>query len=152
MKLSGVYAITNTQNGKVYVGISDNVMRRWNQHLNNAFVEKRSSHLYRAMRMYGAENFTFRVIELTDDTERENFWISKFDSINRGYNVKKGSEPMRGENHPRHKLSLDDVKAIRTKKRQGESKHDVFSLYKNQISKSGFEKIWYNARWIGVEP
>ena len=152
MAISGVYAITNIENNKTYIGISDNIFRRWRQHVFNASDTKLTSKLYQAMRKHGIENFTFRVLEETDDASRENFWINKFDSINRGYNVKKGSEPLKGEAHPNHKLSFTDVKRIRTKKLRGENKHDVFSLYKNRISESGFEKIWYYQRCVGVMP
>ena len=131
--------------------MSANVLNRWQQHINNA-LSNQKSHLYNAMRKYGIENFSFQVIEETDDESREIYWIEVFDSIKSGYNIRSGGNIMKYENSPRHKLSLEEVKDIRTRYARGERKKNVYSLYRDKISFSGFEKVWLNVRWVGIMP
>ena len=33
--LQGIYKITNKKNGKIYIGSSDNVAKRWTQHISS---------------------------------------------------------------------------------------------------------------------
>lgn len=59
-----IYKITNNINGKKYVGqhcgTSDS---RWKQHLAEAMNQENPYPLYRAIRKYGMENFTYEVLE-----------------------------------------------------------------------------------------
>lgn len=91
-----IYKITNTSNGKVYIGKSVNPAQRWKRHVylaNKGFHK----HLYAAIRKYGEESFEMLVIEKCADdlaNEREKYWIQFYDSINRekGYNKTLGGE------------------------------------------------------------
>ena len=68
----GIYKITNTINHKVYIGLSNNIEKRWKTHKQRAFSEndkEYNKHLYRAFRKYGLENFTFEVIEEIDSND-----------------------------------------------------------------------------------
>jgi group I intron endonuclease len=59
-----IYKITNNINGKKYVGQHcGNSESRWKQHLAQAFNKENPYPLYRAMRKYGMENFTYEVLE-----------------------------------------------------------------------------------------
>jgi hypothetical protein len=74
-KMIGVYKITNP-NGKIYIGQSINIERRWNDYrrLHNC---KGQTKLYNSLKKYGTENHIFEVIEecLVDlIVERETFW------------------------------------------------------------------------------
>lgn len=94
----GIYKIINQINGKVYIGQSINIVKRWNEHKTTAFNPKNKNYdiyLYRAIRKYGLENFIFEVIEEcspADLNAREIYWISYYDSCNRdkGYNMTLG--------------------------------------------------------------
>ena len=62
----GIYKITNKINGKVYIGQSINIERRWQQEKRCAFNENNHSYnslLSRAFRKYGIDNFNFEVLE-----------------------------------------------------------------------------------------
>jgi group I intron endonuclease len=62
----GIYKITNSINGKVYIGLSTNIEKRWNKHRSVMTNPKERNYkypLYCAMRKYGIENFTFEVLE-----------------------------------------------------------------------------------------
>ena len=59
MKKVYIYRVTNMVNGKVYIGQTRNLSRRWGDH-------KRAGcdfHFHRAIRKHGAENFKFEVID-----------------------------------------------------------------------------------------
>lgn len=57
-----LYQITNTVNGKFYIGITSKApQERWGNHRRAAVKGK--AVLYRAMRKYGLDNFTFTVLE-----------------------------------------------------------------------------------------
>ena len=57
-----IYLITNTINGKVYVGQTRRTLhRRWSEHKRDMW--KFDVPLYRSMRKYGIENFTIRMLE-----------------------------------------------------------------------------------------
>lgn len=116
---SGIYKITNTVNGKFYVGQTMNGFdTRWNPLKNNTHHNK---HLQAAYNKYGEEAFTFEVI-LHCPPEREtlNFWEELFlrDHWNKDYcyNLREG-----GGNRGRHtettKRKLSEVASKRTGKK-----------------------------------
>lgn len=76
---TGVYKITNTTNGFVYVGQSVDIRNRWTQHIRRAVgVEKETQNLlYPAMREFGVWNFSFEVLEECEKdvlNKREKFY------------------------------------------------------------------------------
>jgi group I intron endonuclease len=97
-----IYKIKNKINGKVYIGKHcGDTDSRWKTHLRYALDGTRPEHLYRAMNLYGIENFTYEVLEshpisIGDDflNEREKFHIKKFKSRSdqNGYNMTEGGE------------------------------------------------------------
>lgn len=59
----GVYAVWHRDSGKVYVGSSINVERRWREHKNRlAAGTHNNRHLQRAWELYGAEAFEFALL------------------------------------------------------------------------------------------
>jgi group I intron endonuclease len=103
-----IYKITNKTTGQIYIGRTKCPEKRWHMH------RRALTHFYihNAIRAYGAENFTFEVIETVKSIgmamEREMFYIALFKTnINRygkeyGYNMTDGGE---GETGPRKPLS-----------------------------------------------
>lgn len=102
----GIYKITNIINGKCYIGQSVNIHKRWNNHKSacyNTNAHEYNYYLYRAMRKYGIENFTFEIIEECSQElldEREIFWISYYDSYVNGYNETEGG------NYAKHYIKI----------------------------------------------
>lgn len=89
----GIYKITNTVNGKVYVGQSHDIKGRWRDHRHKSS----NAHMRNAMAKDGLENFTFEILEegemdQVDLDTREIFWIEKLESRNpsKGYNKLSG--------------------------------------------------------------
>lgn len=63
LSIPGIYAVTNTVSGTVYVGQARNIRKRWEVHrctLENG--KHRNGYLQRAWNKYGAEAFRFEVI------------------------------------------------------------------------------------------
>ena len=90
-KLSGIYAIHNSVNGKCYVGSAVNLDRRWTLHRHHLNTGRHhSSKLQRAWRKHGADAFSFEVLERCDVpklAEREQFSMDNLNAVSSGYNV-----------------------------------------------------------------
>jgi len=87
----GIYKITNLVNGKVYIGQSRDIEKRWNKHR----WASHNSHLRAALDKYGFENFSFEILEeTTQDTlnEREEYYVKLYEATDplRGYNKIEG--------------------------------------------------------------
>lgn len=152
----GIYKITNTVNGKMYIGQSIFVEGRINQHKSSYNHQREyDKPLYRAILKYGLSSFTFEIIEqcaAEDLDEREKYWIKYYNSTVNGYNILCGGDGHRGENHPGHKLTENDVIDIRTRYNNRERKMEVYELYKDRIGESGFGKIWKGETWKDIMP
>ena len=163
--MQGIYKITNQVNGKIYIGKTNNSDRRWNDHKRLSSTPGHKEYdkiLYKAMRKYGIENFTFEMIELLEDYsisgEREKYWISKYNSYNEGYNESSGGDGGSGKGHclgsenGRAKLTEQDVIFIRTMYAKGCAKSDCYQKFKDKITESGFTNIWSGRTWAHIMP
>lgn len=111
-KICGVYKITNTSNGKFYVGSSNNVEKRWQQHISELTdgVHK-NQHLQNAWNLYGKDSFIFETVEecLPDvQFEREQYYLDTLNPFdNRGYNiVRRISKEYSSDNYMTKKCSM----------------------------------------------
>lgn len=152
----GIYKITNKLNGHSYIGQSTNIENRWKAHKNPYNWEREiRKPLYLAFKKYGIENFSFEVIEQCDSDmldSKEKFWIDYYNTYKNGYNQTSGGEDNHGDNHPGHKLTSDDVIAIRIRYNNHERRKDVYLDYNNRIGESGFNKIWKGETWKDILP
>ena len=97
--VSGVYAIENLVNGKVYIGQAQDIYKRWHTHLTAFKKEQAAKKLMNAVRKHGIENFRFILLEKcpTDAlNDREQVWIDTFDAVKSGYNVCPTAGSVRG--------------------------------------------------------
>lgn len=90
MKVSGIYALINKVNGKVYVGQSVDIAQRFADH---KYKINRNYHISNAIKKYGWNNFYkivleyINVSELQNEeikstlTKREDFWINYIGEI-----------------------------------------------------------------------
>lgn len=84
----GIYKIENKINGKIYIGQSIHIERRWIEHCQ---LSKKSV-ISQAIQKYGKENFSFQILEEVTDTsllnEMEAKYIRQFNSlVPNGYNI-----------------------------------------------------------------
>lgn len=134
MRQGFIYKIENTVNQKVYIGQTKvNIEQRWKEHLRHAPYGDQV--INRAMRKYGVDNFTLKILEtcfLKNIDEREIYYIAKYDSTNKnkGYNVSLG-----GQTPTFRRPYIDENKLI--------------DLYVNKkISINKISKNWNISRYI----
>jgi len=116
MIVSGVYAITNLETGKVYIGSTINFNYRWGRHRDDLrHNHHHNIHLQRSWNKYGEEIFEFSVLEYLDDINElakvEQFWMDIYREEGRDlYNIGKYVDcPWRGRkfsDEHRQKLSM----------------------------------------------
>ena len=104
-----IYKITNTLNGKVYIGQTiKTIQKRFTQHKNNSNKEYFSQIvLYKAFNKYGIENFTCEEVEEVPNEEldeREKYWIEYYNSYFDGYNSTLG-----GRTTQLYNWDVDDI-------------------------------------------
>ena len=92
---SGIYKITCTKTGEIYIGKSTDIKSRWQQHAKTTFNCGTIAHslLHTKMKQHGIENFTFEVVEkVAKDqlTAREKFYIDFYQTKETGLNEKRG--------------------------------------------------------------
>ena len=89
-----IYSITNNINNKVYVGKTcKSLVERFVGHVNTSKYGSQT-HLHRALRKYGEDNFTLCILEDNIDcettlNEKEIYWIKK---LQPEYNMTLGGE------------------------------------------------------------
>ena len=106
----GVYKVTSPSN-KVYIGQSKNIEARWEKY---RFISNSKSQQYlnNSFKKYDIKNHKFEIVEecLIDDlSNREKYWITIYDSFNKGLNLTKGGENPPIQNKPQsleHKLKI----------------------------------------------
>lgn len=96
-----IYKITNLINNKCYIGQTiKTAEQRWKEHQSHAFgshPNDQNKSLYKAIRKYGLENFTFEVLQDNIETfeqldKAEIYWIDYYNSFVKGYNETFGGQ------------------------------------------------------------
>ena len=98
MKNGIIYKVTNTVNGKCYIGQTIQAFaQRKGEHLRTAFLEtniRYSCHFYRAVRKYGKEKFEWEIlatgIPIECLNQEEEATIARHDAFRNGYNSHSG--------------------------------------------------------------
>lgn len=180
-KESGIYMVTNTINNHVYIGQSKNIYNRFNNHHISEYKNEKSScfntKFYRALRKYGLENFVVSIIELCPVEElnqKEIYYIEKFNSFHNGYNSTAGGQnfsenihsqeteekrkitrekngSLKNENHPRAKLTNQEVVKIRQRYIDGESVSQIYEDYKHLYNNiATFRRIILGSTYVSA--
>lgn len=104
--ICGIYKVTSPS-GKIYIGQSENIYRRWRLYNSKYVLSCKSykgsypQHLLNSLRKYGSEPHQFEIIEVCEYgklNEREMYWIEVFDTYKtpHGMNCTKGGDGVRG--------------------------------------------------------
>jgi len=102
-----IYQIINNITNDFYIGKSVNPKERFYKHKYNASQTNSQTHLYRAMRKYGTDNFSMSILDEANSTEelddKEKMWINKLDPK---YNMTKGGDGGDTSNSPNYKNAI----------------------------------------------
>ncbi len=116
----GIYKITNP-NGKVYIGQSVNIEKRWNRYKNLIPKDCIGQPLiYRSLIKYGVKNHIFEIIELCNKEELnklESYYIVLYNSFNSkcGLNLTSGGTNYLFSDISRRKMSIAQKNKIFSK-------------------------------------
>lgn len=178
---SGIYLVTNTINKIQYVGQAKNIYVRFNNHHKTDYLNPKNScyntKFYKALRKYGLENFVISIIELCSIEEldkKEIYYIDLYDTYHHGYNSTPGgqcwspnvhspeaeekryqtrekNQSLKSENHPRAKLTNDEVIKIRQRYIDGESISNIYLDYKDKYNNEAvFKRIVLGKTYISA--
>ena len=146
----GVYKITKKTNNKSYIGQSNDIVRRFEEHKYKIDIP-----IDMAIAKYGSDAFTFEILEecaLNQLDEREIYWIAYYNTYKGfGYNCSPGGGNNRGENNGRTKLTNNDVAYIRECYDAHKRKKEVYQLFQDKISFDGFASIWDGSTWNDIK-
>lgn len=114
--VSGIYAMKNIVNGKMYVGSAIDLGDRRKVHFGKLSRKQHANpHLQSAFNQYGKQSFEFIVLEFVEDKsrliEREQFWMDCHECCNpdKGYNIRQKAESnlgLKASEETRRKLGL----------------------------------------------
>lgn len=120
---SGVYVIRNTVSGRVYVGSSKNLLRRFNHHRYTLSIGMHhSSKLQNSWLKHGEKAFSFEkllVCSVKDLLMYEQIAIDYFEAVSKGYNILCKAGSREGSPH-----SEDTVSRMRDFQRAGRKKYE----------------------------
>ncbi len=161
---SGIYRVYTTFNNACYIGQAKDIYERFNSHHIYDYKNKNdccyNTKFYSALRKYGLDSFEVEVLELCsvqELDEKEIYYISKYNSFHHGYNSTEGgqkwspnihseeaeqkrqrtrelNQSLKGENHPRAKLTNEEVLTIRQRYINGESPKEIYQNYIDKYS------------------
>lgn len=146
----GIYKITKKENGKSYIGQSNDIERRFFEHKTKIDIP-----IEIAIKKYGVDAFNFEVIEecpLNKLDEREKYWIAFYNTYKGfGYNCNEGGGNNRGENNGRTNLTNEDIAYIRECYDSHMRRRDVYQKFQDKISFDGFASIWDGSTWKDIK-
>ena len=150
----GIYKIENLNNGKIYIGQSNDIARRFYEHMTKGTSSRIP--VDEVIQKEGASSFSYEIIEecsIEDLNEREKFWIKFFKANIYGYNKNEGGlTDLIGSHNPNSKLTENDIIKIRQAYNNHLKQKDVYEDYKNIISFSYFQNIWQGRAWSHIMP
>lgn len=146
----GIYKITKKENGKSYIGQSNDIERRFSE-----YKIKIDIPIEVAIKKYGTDAFNFEIIEecpLDKLDEREKYWIAFYNTYKEfGYNCNEGGGNNRSENNGRTNLTNEDVAYIRECYDSHMRRRDVYQKFQDKISFDGFASIWDGSTWKDIK-
>lgn len=89
--MMGIYILINKETKNRYIGMSNNIPRRFMEHRAPSRLKQKGLVLYRALKKHGVKKFMFSILEVVDNVndlpERERYWI---DLLKPEYNMNDG--------------------------------------------------------------
>ncbi len=111
-KIIGIYKITSPT-GKIYIGQSIDIERRFNEYKNNRGCSV-ATRLYHSLKKYGFENHTTEILiecDVSELNDKEIYFIEKYQSFNteHGMNLHSGGNNHKVSDETREKLRISHL-------------------------------------------
>jgi len=143
-RVSGIYQIKNTFNGKIYIGSSKNMNTRLRGHIVKLRNDQHcNSHLQSAFNKYGEDVFDYSVIEFCSEEmliEREQFYVDMLGVISPKIGYNKASDIRRTAGYKwtnASKIKLSNSK--KGMKMHENTKKALIEANKSRIYNSGYK-------------
>jgi group I intron endonuclease len=151
-KISGIYKITNTINGKYYIGSSVDITNRWHNHKSKLKSNDHiNPHLQNAYNLYGIDSFKYSIMLICDKHNLLLYEQIVLDNLNHSYNLAKDARaPNTGKKNSKEAIEkfrrarMGHPVSEETRKKISESlkghpghKHTKESRKKISLSKKG---------------
>ena len=150
-----VYQITNIVNNKIYIGITNNIKKRWDNH---KCSNDPDMVIARAIRKYGQDNFRFealfRNLSIEEAKEKEIQLIKEKDCrVPNGYNVSKGGDYIEnstriGAENGRAKLTEEEAQYILDHRNL--PMYALYEDFKDKISYESFKKLYHHNTYTNL--
>lgn len=140
-----LYKITNTVNGKIYIGQTIDPVERWCHHKSQARV-RCCQVISKAIRKYGSNVFIFEVIAISknqnDANASETELVKQYDSHNKqmGYNVSLGGNGSSGYRHTEETKKIISMYSKRDRKMTDEKRQQIVQMYVGGETIGGIKK------------
>lgn len=135
-----IYSIKNTENNKMYIGMTNNPVRRKKRHFSDLRIGVHdNTKMQRAFNKYGEDKFEFEILLETDKDREEVFnieidYINKYNTFKDGYNLNEGGKENNGFYS---RFSKEDVfqilSALEFSERVGGLLAEIFDTSKSTI-------------------
>lgn len=154
-----VYKITNKINNKIYIGITNNIKKRWDNERSYPSNPKKRQVIQNAIHKYGAENFIFEILRrnlsIEEAVECECQLIKEFNSlIPNGYNVHPGGQyhpnvvAQYGADNANAKLTTEEAQYILDNRNQ-----PIMILYEefsDKLTYDAFRKVYHHQTYTNL--
>jgi group I intron endonuclease len=154
-----VYKITNKINNKKYIGITNNIEKRWGNERSYPSNPKRRQVIQEAIHKYGVDNFNFEIIKrglsIEEAVKMEKELIDTLNTlVPNGYNVHPGGEyhpvtaTKKGADNPNAKLTEQEAQYILDNRDK-----PIYLLYEDfneKISYEAFKKIYHHITYTNL--
>lgn len=154
-----IYKITNKINNKKYIGITNNIKKRWGNERSYPSDPKRRQVIQEAIHKYGIDNFNFEIIKrglsIEEAVKMEKELIDTLNTlVPNGYNVHPGGEyhpvaaTKKGADNPNAKLTEQEAQYILDNRDK-----PIYLLYEDfneKISYEAFKKIYHHITYTNL--
>lgn len=155
-----LYKITNKINNKGYIGITNDIQKRWSNEKSYPSKPEKRQVIQEAIHKYGKENFEFKVLlknlSIENAIELEKKYIEDFNTlVPNGYNVHIGGSY---HAHPLSKYGADNPNASLTKEEaeyilnnRDKPMYLLYEEFLNKISYDSFKKVYHHITYKNIE-
>lgn len=151
-----VYQITNLVNNKLYIGITNNIKKRWSNHKCN---NDPTMVIAKAIKKYGVDNFKFEVLfrnlSIEEAKAKEIELIKEKNSqVPNGYNVSPGGDlsetkKVIGANNGMAKLTEEEAQYILDNRNI--PMYVLYEDFKDKISYEQFKKLYHHETYTNLK-